>query len=388
MSAPSGTGRAGASSRTWTAVAGAAAVVLVTLGAILAMGSGGRDRPLDPTSHDRLGTSALVALLDEMGADVTVADRPPGDAVGGPDVVLLLTDLLGDDARRALDGWVEGGGRLVVTDPGSSYVPEVVAWFESVDDLAPPRSLAGRCEIAALAGLDLAGIEPRNGGALFAPRPGDAPCVDDGTGGAYIVATDRGEGTVVALGGSGLVVNAALAEGENAPVATALLAPRAGTDVLVVAPGGPVGGGGRERSLGDLIPAGVQRAIAQLAVAFALYALWRARRLGRPVPEPQPVAVAGSDLVAAVGTLLDRTRTPAHAGELLRADLRRFLADRLGVPATAPPEVLVAVAAERTGVDEARLRWALGAAPVTDDAGLAELAATIDRIREEVLTHV
>jgi hypothetical protein len=100
------------------------------------------------------------------------------------------------------------------------------------------------------------------------------------------------------------------------------------------------------------------------------------------------VAVAGSDLVAAVGTLLDRTRTPAHAGELLRADLRRFLADRLGVPTTAPPEVLAAVAAERTGVDEARLRWALGAAPVTDDAGLADLAATIDRIREEVLTHV
>ncbi|HEX6425822.1 MAG TPA: DUF4350 domain-containing protein [Acidimicrobiales bacterium] len=386
MSAATGAGRAGAA-RPWTAVAGAVAVVLVTLGAILAIGSGGGDRPLDPTSHDRLGTSALVSLLDEMGADVTIAARPPGDEAGGPDVVLLLTDLLGDDARRGLDGWIDRGGRLVVTDPGSGYAPEVVGWFGSAGDLAPPRSLAGRCEIVALAGLDLASIEPRNGGALFAPRPGDAACVDDGSGGAYVVADDRGQGTVVALGGSGLIVNAALAQGENAPVTTALLAPRAGTEVLVVAPGGPVGGG-RERSLSDLVPAGVLRAIAQLAVAFTVYALWRARRLGRPVPESQPVAVAGSDLVAAVGTLLDRTRTPAHAGELLRADLRRFLADRLGVPAAAPPDVMAAVAAQRIATDEARLHWALGGAPVSDDAGLADLAATIDRIREEVLTHV
>jgi hypothetical protein len=136
------------------------------------------------------------------------------------------------------------------------------------------------------------------------------------------------------------------------------------------------------------VPDGVKRAILQLAVAFAIFAVWRARRLGRPVPEPQPVAVAGSELVAAVGNLLDRTRSPVHAAELLRADLRRFLADHLGLPADSPPEVLATVAADRTGVDEARLLWALGPQPITDDAGLVTLARTIDSIREEVLAHV
>jgi hypothetical protein len=123
-------------------------------------------------------------------------------------------------------------------------------------------------------------------------------------------------------------------------------------------------------------------------VAFVIYALWRARRLGRPVAEPQPVAVAGSELVAATGNLLDRTESTAYAGELLRADLRRFLADHLGLPADSAPYVLATVAAERSRADPAALHRALGPEPVTDDAGLVTLAHTIDRIREEVLAHV
>ncbi len=57
-----------------------------------------------------------------------------------------------------------------------------------------------------------------------------------------------------------------------------------------------------------------------------------------------------------------------------------------GVPCTSEPgsgeSLLVA-----TGGLAAR-GPALGDAPVTDEAGLIALARTIDRIREEVLTHV
>src|SRR5690606_17900933 len=94
------------------------------------------------------------------------------------------------------------------------------------------------------------------------------------------------------------------------------------------------------------------------------------------------------DLVAATGGLLDRARAPDHAAAVLRADLRRFLADRLGVPPGAPPDVLATVAAERTRASAADLQRALGDAPVTGGADLADLARTIDRIREEVMTHV
>jgi hypothetical protein len=89
--------------------------------------------------------------------------------------------------------------------------------------------------------------------------------------------------------------------------------------------------------------------------------------------------------VAAVGSLLDRTSSPQHAADLLRADLRRFLGDRLGIPAEAPPAAVVTVARERIGTDGARLAWALGPGPVEDDTQLVALAHTIDRIREEVL---
>lgn len=359
----------------------------LTVAAVVAIGGSGRDVPLDPRSHDRLGTSALVAFATEMGADVAIGDRVPGEGDAGPDVIVLLTDLLSDEQRIVLDEWVDRGGRLVVTDPGSGYAPATVGPFDSTGELAPPRSMAGRCRIDALDHLDLAGIEPRNGGVLFWPPAGAQACIDDGQGAAYIVADDQGAGTVVAIGGSGLVVNAALAEGENAAVVAALVAPEAGTDLLVLEPRALAGGGG-QRTLPDLVPVGVTRAILQLTLAFGIYALWRARRLGRPVAEPQPVAVAGSELVAAVGNLLDRTRSPAYAAELLRTDLRRFLADHLGVPAGTPPDVLATVAAERTGVDDAALAWALGSALVTDDAGLVALAHTIDRIRTEVLAHV
>lgn len=376
-----------AGTRPGLAVAVSAALVL-GLFAVLALIGDDDDQPLDPRSHERLGTSAMVALAREMGAEVAIADRLPdlADAGGGPDVIVLLTDVLSDDQRTIVEDWVAGGGRLVVTDPASPLVPEWADGFDAVDELGPRRTIEGRCEIDALDGIEVGDIEPRNGGVLYQPQGPADTCVDGGFG-AYIVATDRGAGTVVALGGSGLVVNAAIAEGENAPVVTALVAPRRGTEVLVLEPGAVAGGGG-QRSLADLIPRGVVRALLQLVVAFAVYALWRARRLGRPVTEPQPVAVAGSELVAATGNLFDRTRSTAHAGVLLRTDLRRFLADHLGLPADSAPQVLATVAAERTGVDPAALQRALGPEPVTDDAELVTLAHTIDRIREEVLAHV
>lgn len=375
----------GASPRGWIVAVVLAALAVV---AVLAIGTGGSDVPLSPRSDERLGTSAMVALAGDLGAKVTIDDRLPElDDGTGADVIVLLADLLDDDQRTVIDDWVNQGGRLIVTDPASDFTPEVVSGFDSVDELAPPRTVDGRCDIDVLDDIDVAGVEPRHGGVLYQPEVGSETCIDDGLGAAYIVATDQGEGTVVALGGSGLLVNAALAEGENAAVVAALVSPQPGTDLLVLEPGALAGGGG-DRTLIDLIPAGVERAIWQLAIAAALYALWRARRLGRPVAEPQPVAVAGSELVAAVGNLLDRTRSPAHAADLLRADLRRFLADHLGVPPASPPEVLAAVAADRTGVDQGRLLWALGPTPITDDAGLVDLAHTIDRIREEVLAHV
>jgi len=370
----------------------AGAIVLATLLGVWLVGrsSGARSGPaLSPTSDDRLGTSALVALAGELGADVEVADRLPDLAADPepPDIVLLLEDLLDEDQTGILQDWVDRGGTLVVTDPASSFVPARAGVFEETSELGAPASLRRDCEIGPLAGIDVARVRLRNGGVLYHPPLGSDSCITDGAGDAYLVATGEGDGTVVAFGGAGVLVNAALADGENAPVAAALLAPQPGTRLVVLEPG-PLATAGGGRSLIELIAPGVKAALLQLALAFGVYVLWRARRLGRPVLEPQPVAVAGSELVAATGSLLDRSRSPQHAAELLRRDLRGFLCDRLGVPRDADGGVLVTVTAERTGLDPSMLGWALGPDPVSGDAQLVSLAHTIDRIREEVLAHV
>ncbi len=387
MSAAPSAGPAGGTARGW-ALAGVAALLTVLV--VIAIGGDGRGgEALSPTSDDRLGTSAMVALAGELGAEVEVSDRLPDlGADDAPEVMVVFLDLLDDNQRDAVEDWVDTGGTLVVTDPASPFTPPVLEEFDRVEDLAPPGRMAAACDIDALSDIDVAGVDPRNGGTLYAPDPGDSSCIDNGSGDAYIVASDRGDGTVVAIGGAGMMVNAALAEGENAPVVSALVAPQVGTRLLVLEPGPLAGTSTGRRTLSELIPAGVWRAILQLGVAFVIYAAWRSRRLGRPVPEPAPSPIAGSELVAAVGTLLDRSRSPGHAAELLRRDLRRFLGDHLGVPPDAPADVVATVAAERTGATEADLRAALGGAPVTDDQDLAALAATIDRIRQEVLAHV
>ena len=97
----------------------------------------------------------------------------------------------------------------------------------------------------------------------------------------------------------------------------------------------------------------------QLAVAFGVLVLWRSRRLGRPVLEPQPVQLAGSELVVAVGELLQRAKGREQAASVLRDDLRRWLAERLGLPPATPAEVVAeaAAAARRVGSRRPRRCW-------------------------------
>ena len=63
------------------------------------------------------------------------------------------------------------------------------------------------------------------------------------------------------------------------------------------------------------------------------FALWKGRRLGRPVAETQPVQIAGSELVVAVGNLMQKAGRPEAAASQLRDDLRRDLTSRLGLAA-------------------------------------------------------
>jgi Domain of unknown function (DUF4350) len=350
--------------------------VLVLAGLLAAALIGGRrpdeGAPLDPASPGPLGTKALVDILRELGADVSVGDTPPP---GGDGTALLLSDNLAEPARQELLDWVRQGGTLVVTDPDSPVSDLEVAGGTTVGLVE--AQLQKRCDLPAMRD---AGRVSAPRGVLFEPPPGSQGCFRR-DGGAWLVAQPLGSGTLVRLGGASALVNRELGKADNAVVAVSLLAPSAGTRVVVLRP--PPPGGGAKR-LTDLVAPRVRLFGWQLVVAFALVALWRARRLGRPVREPQPVQLEGSELVVAVGNLLQRARGRDQAAGLLADDLRRVLAERLGLPASALPDRVAEAAAARTGVPAERVLAALAPASPRDEAALVALAHAVDAVRREV----
>jgi Domain of unknown function (DUF4350) len=364
-------------SRAWLpVVAVLGGLVLVTL----LLGTG-PDHPgdLDPRSTEAGGTKALVMLLEASGATVTVTDRQPP---AGTDVAVLLADTTSTGYTSQLRSWVEAGGVLVVADPYSSFAPARTR-AASVFATSAIQIERGDCDIPAMVSLYL--LASPDGATRFKAPDGAGRCFADSVG-PFVVDSTVGSGHVVAVGGADVFMNATLDQVDNAGLAVALMAPRPGTRVAVLwgmrTHGSPAAGHG---DLSSLISTGVKLAIVELVVAFGLYAWWRARRLGQPVVERQPVQIGGSELVRAHGNLLEQTHDPDRAARLLRGDLRRRLSERLGLPSNATPHVVAEVTAARTPVERGRVERAVTDTPIRSEDELLDLARDIDAIRTEVL---
>jgi hypothetical protein len=322
-------------------------------------------------------------VLRELGGEVRVSGERPG---AGTETALLLSDDLSPGRRQLLLDWVGRGGTLVVADPSSGVTeaePVGSTRFGLLD-----AEIERRCEVAALGDV---GRVAAPGGVVF--KVPEGPAGPGGTGGggaracfprndgAWLLVQPLGEGTVVRLGGASVLVNQELGEADNAILLASLLVPVEGTTVQVLQP--PLPGGGTA-GLGDLIAPRVRLALWQLVVAFVLLALWRARRLGRPVAEPQPVQLPGAELVAAVGNLLQRAKGRGQAAGLLTDDLRRSLAERLGLPPSAPADQVADAVAARTAVPRERVLRTLTQTTPGDEAELVALSQAIDTVRREV----
>jgi hypothetical protein len=375
------TGQAGARQ----GLGGRIGFVLVLLAALLLLAYvAGGDRasdPLDPESTQPDGAKGLVDVLEELGAEVEVTGQLPEPGEG--EVALVLADRMDGTQHEQLVAWVRAGGRLVVADPLSPLTPPL----SGGPDLFAERVSPGTCDIGALEGLDDVEAAALYAYEVEAGTDDVRSCFGDGST-AYVVSAPLDAGVLTGLAGAGPFTNELLDEGDNAPLAAALLVPEPGTSVRVLtttSSDAPEGPGAGDDSVHDLVGDGAVRGVAQLAAAFLLYAAWRAIRLGKPVREPQPVQVEGSELVAAVGRLLQQNHSPQAAADLLRRDLRRTLEDRLGVPPDLAPEVAVDLVVDRTGLDPRTVAPAVEPTVVADDADLLEVAHAIDVIRAEVL---
>lgn len=349
---------------------GALLVLAVLVGAYLTAARQTEGPPLDPTSTSPDGAKALVELIGEL-ASIEVVDEVPGDDV---DTALVLQDRFERDAQDALLEWVRGGGTLVIADVDSTLTPAVVGTRTGEVDVActgdVPPGLA-----------DVGRVAVGDGFSLDVP-PGAGSCGPAATG-AVVVVQAEGAGRIVSVGGPDAFTNRNLDEADNAVLAAALLAPEASTHSAFLRPSLLVGSG--DKTLVDLVGTPVRAALAQLVVAFLLLALWRARRLGRPVAEPQPVPIESSELTQAVARLLGRADRPARAAAVLRDRARRDLSGPLGLGLDASADEVVEAIARRTGLSAEQARRA-AIDPVTNDDDLVAVAELLTQIRKET-TH-
>jgi hypothetical protein len=97
------------------------------------------------------------------------------------------------------------------------------------------------------------------------------------------------------------------------------------------------------------------------------------------------VPIPGSELVSAVGNLLQQTKSPDRAAAVLRADLRRRLGERLGLPPGTSPEIVAASIEARAGRPQADVLPVVADLPCPTEADLLALSARIDELRRHVL---
>lgn len=352
-------------------------VVLVVLSVLFARAPGG-SLPLDPTSTRPDGTKALTLVLQRLGADVRILAEPADADV---DVVLVLVDNLNDATASTLRDHARRGGRLVVAD-GSGLLGQDLVPVGSAAVGVFDATLQRRCALPAV--QDAASVRVGQS-PLFDVPEGAIGCYRRGDG-AWLVVREEGQGTLVVAGGPAFLTNALLGDRDNAILAAALLAPRPGTRVGIVAPDFRATDA-EEMGLLDLIPLAWRLAALQLVIAFVVFVLWRGRRLGKPVAETPQVRLPGSDLVIAVGHLYQRTGAAAHAAELLRHDIARSIAQRLGVGHD-DVELLASVAAERTTATREEVLDVLAGPLPQSEGELVMLAQRAEELRHAMTSPV
>ncbi|WP_149181724.1 DUF4350 domain-containing protein [Streptomyces sp. TRM49041] len=377
----------------WTRARGIlfAVALLIVAGVILALlGTGDRHGRLDPRSTDRNGSRAVAELLKERGVSIRVATSlDEVTAAAGPDSTLLVTapDLLTDHQQTVLRGVMDNsGGRTVLLAPGTpsvdSLAPGVTAELpDPVTALAPGCSWP---EARRAGSANLGGKRYVTTGA----DPADTCYFSDGLPTLVHLKGTAGSDTVL-LGSADLLFNHRLADEGNASLALQLLGSR--THLVWYLPSLADSGdrGVEEESdFLSLIPSGWLWGTLQLAVAAALTAIWRARRLGPLVTERLPVAIRASEATEGRARLYFRANARDRAAAVLRSATRARLAPLVGVPtreAHSPDALLPALSARLSGGETDLRDLLFGPAP-THDAALVLLADQLDALEREVRT--
>ncbi|MCO1655586.1 DUF4350 domain-containing protein [Pseudonocardia humida] len=333
---------------------------------------------LDPAAPEEEGSRAVAVLLGERGVAVHEVGRAAEVPAGaGATVLVPFPERL---SPTQLDAVRTSAADVVLVAPEAEVLAalapgiELVAREEPVEVREPVCALPAAVRAGA---VSLGGYHFRAG-----PDAGRATTCYATDHGSPLVQVERDGRTVTALGSADVLLNRALAEEGNAALALSLLGEHPRLAWFRPVPEGPPPGA--DRSVLELVPAGWWWGAAQLAIAVALLAAWRARRLGPVVTEPLPVVVRSAEAAEGRARLYRRAGDRGHAAEVLRGAARARLVALLGLPDDAEPAAVVRAVAGRSDHSITEVSHLLyGPAPV-DDAGLVALAETLDRYEAEV----
>ncbi|MFF3768383.1 DUF4350 domain-containing protein [Streptomyces sp. NPDC001922] len=363
-----------------------ALTILVVAGiALAAVRSGEQHGRLDPRSADRFGSRAVAQLLAERGVTTqVVTTTQEALAAAGPRTTVLVSDpdrLTRRQQTRLHNALADSTGRTVLLapgdDPADTFAPGVRAAARTDVTIRPPD-----CSFAA---AERAGDAELGGIRYDSSAPGTDACYPSrGLPTLLRIPGANGSDTVL-LGTPDILYNDRLAKRGNASLALQLLGSQPHL-VWYLPSVGDSAAGGNDRSFLDLVPAGWTWAFLQLAIAAALAALWRARRLGPLVTEPLPVTVHASEATEGRARLYRQADARDRAADALRSAARSRLAPLVGVPAARAhdPELLLpAVTGHLTdhSTDAATL---LFGPPPPDDRALVRLPEDLDALERRI----
>ena len=360
--------------RTRWAAGIAATIALVLLALLVTVGRANRQQADDPRSTTPAGAGALGVLLAAEGVRIDVTDRV-GEALerSGSDRALVVAngdELSVADAQRLLTA---GFGRVVLLRPDS---PTLLRFGVRAERRAPTRStIPPSCPTEAAEQAGAVTFEDARS-AYASTGPTELSCYPVGAGGYAYLRVVTAAGPTVELVGGG-VSNTLLDQAGNAAFGMNVFGAQADVTWLMAREGSS----GATTAVPGLLPPWWPIAVAQAAVAFAIAAVWRGRRLGPILTEPLPVTVRAAETVEGHGRLYHRLNAYDRAARALRAGTVGRLARAYGH--ADDPLALSGVLADRTGLDPMQVRRMLVDARPTTDEDLVNLARDLDRLEQE-----
>ncbi len=341
------------------------------LGALAGLFIGGLILAGPPVTVD--DALALRRFLSLSGLDVRAAPTPPQP----PGAFVLLQDVRDETQAASLLRWAERGGRLVVLDPGSRVLPLLGVGAGAPIGLVGPRSLVPDCPVPEIVGVREIASDASD--LTLQPTDPSAVACFVRPGGSYAVFIRHGEGRVVLFGGSSFLTNDYLDQEDNAVLALRVFG---GGRLVVFGPAAPPNV--RSSTLWDLLPRQGRLVVIQLAWAGLLFAVARARRLGKPVIEEPIAPIPASELVRATAGLYRRARAAGFCGNLLRSSARERLAGRVGAQRDTAGTELADLLSRSSGVPRDVVeRTMLGPDPASDEE-LLTLAVELSTIAREI----